>query len=79
MQTRGRSAPGRASRRRDPRSPAGRILNLGAGQSTNVEFWLDHAGVHALIDRVDIEDPAVDHPMAGESWDRARGRHAGRP
>jgi SAM-dependent methyltransferase len=45
-----------------------RLLNLGAGQSVVIENQLVDAGVRPLVDRVDVEDPVVSHPLAGQMW-----------
>ncbi len=44
------------------------LLNLGAGSSVSIEDQLGSAGFGVICDRVDVEDPAVDHPMAGNVW-----------
>lgn len=43
------------------------ILNLGAGDSISIEDQLQSAGFDVICDRVDVEDPTVDHPMAGDA------------
>lgn len=44
------------------------VLNLGAGSSISIEDQLRASGLEVMCDRVDVEDPAVAHPMAGSSW-----------
>ena len=43
-------------------------LNLGAGSSVAIEEQLRSAGFEITCDRVDVEDPTVNHPMAGNIW-----------
>jgi SAM-dependent methyltransferase len=44
------------------------VLNLGASTSVSIENQLRSAGFDVTCDRVDVEDPVVDHPMAGHTW-----------
>jgi SAM-dependent methyltransferase len=71
MQTRGEAALIEWLKRELQSMGAGgaRLLNLGAGQSTTIESQLADAGVRGVVcDRVDVEDPVVDHPLAGRTW-----------
>ena len=43
-------------------------LNLGAGTSVAIEEQLRSGGFNIICDRVDVEDPTVDHPMVGNVW-----------
>jgi SAM-dependent methyltransferase len=47
---------------------SGRWLNLGAGQSVTIENQIVAAGLSPVVDRVDVEDPVVSHPLAGAAW-----------
>ena len=66
MQTRGEAALVDWLRRE--LSDGDRALNLGAGQSVSVENQLLEDGPRVVIDRVDVEDPVVSHPLAGATW-----------
>ena len=44
------------------------VLNLGASTSVSIENQLRNAGFEPTCDRVDIEDPSVEHPMTGRWW-----------
>jgi SAM-dependent methyltransferase len=45
---------------------SGRLLNIGANQSLDVESQLPKKGFSCKVDRIDIDDCLVEHPNVGE-------------
>lgn len=45
-----------------------RLLHVGADTSRQVEDRLVAADVRCVVDRIDVNDPTIDHPLTGSCW-----------